>query len=419
MKLPLPFRHLAWSNLMAQSAEQISLAAVPLVAVLALGAGPAETGLLAAAQTLPFLLLSLPAGLLADRHSRRLLLVLGETLRVLSLLVLIGLTASGLLSIAGLAVLGFLGATGTVVYSVAAPALLPSLVARQQLGLANGRLELARSVAYAGGPALAGALVAWSGASPAFVAAALLSGVAVWLLRRLPEQTLAVRAPRHPARELIDGAGFVWSHRLLRPILLTTVAWNLAWFVLQAGYVVYAVRHLSLNAGQVGATLAAYGMGMVAGALAAPRLIAVVRFGTALLIGPLVSVAASAGMAATLLAPPGLRAGLLAGLSLFLFGVGPIIWTITQMTLRQTVTPGAMLGRVSALFMTVSMGARPLGALLGGLVGALYGLPACILLAALGFVAQAVVILWSAVPALARLPAIDDTDAGRPAAAPA
>jgi len=277
-------------------------------------------------------------------------------------------------------------------------------------------------VAYAGGPALAGALVAWSGPSPAFVAAALLSGVAVWLLRRLPEQTPAVRAPRHPARELLDGAGFVWSHRLLRPILLTTVAWNLAWFVLQAGYVVYAVRHLSLNAGQVGATLAAYGVGMVVGALAAPGLIAVVRFGTALLIGPLVSVAAGAVMAATLLAPPGLRAGLLAGLSFFLFGVGPIIWTITQMTLRQTVTPVAMLGRVSALFMTVSMGARPLGALLGGLVGASYGLPACILLAALGFVAQAVVILWSAVPALARLPAIDDSDAGtharRPAEAP-
>jgi MFS family permease len=64
------FTRLAWSNLAAQSAEQLALAAVPMVAVLSLGAGAAQTGLLSAAQTLPFLLLSIPAGLLADRHSR-------------------------------------------------------------------------------------------------------------------------------------------------------------------------------------------------------------------------------------------------------------------------------------------------------------------------------------------------------------
>ena len=65
------FHRLAWSNLAAQSAEQTCLAAVPMVAVLALGAGAAQTGLLSAAQTLPFLLMSIPAGLLADRRSRR------------------------------------------------------------------------------------------------------------------------------------------------------------------------------------------------------------------------------------------------------------------------------------------------------------------------------------------------------------
>ena len=86
------FTRLAWSNLAAQSAEQISLAAVPMVAVLSLGAGATENGLLSAAQALPFLLLSIPAGLLADRASRRRLLVGAEALRALSLLALVLLT---------------------------------------------------------------------------------------------------------------------------------------------------------------------------------------------------------------------------------------------------------------------------------------------------------------------------------------
>src|SRR5438105_2386486 len=82
--LPPAFNRLAWSNLAAQSAEQVGLAAAPIVAVLALGAGAGETGLLQAIQTLPFLLLAIPAGLLADRTPRRRLMVIGESLRVLS-----------------------------------------------------------------------------------------------------------------------------------------------------------------------------------------------------------------------------------------------------------------------------------------------------------------------------------------------
>ena len=129
--LPRPFVYLAWSNLAAQSAEQLSLAAVPLVAVLALGAGPGEIGFLAAVQTLPFLLVSMPMGLLADRMSRRRLMVAAEGLRALSLVVLLGMVLASRLDIAWLAVLGFLGAVGTVGFSVAAPALVPALVPRE------------------------------------------------------------------------------------------------------------------------------------------------------------------------------------------------------------------------------------------------------------------------------------------------
>ena len=403
-RLPPVFARLAGANLAAQSAEQVSLAAVPLVAVLALGAGPGEIGLLATAQTLPFLLLSIPTGLLADRVSKRRLMGVGEALRLLAFVGLLAAGALGALSIPLLALLGFLGATGTVAFSVAAPALVPTLVPRAALATANGRLELARSAAFAAGPALAGALVAWAGATPAFVLAAVLSAAALVLLLALPEPAPAAPvARRHPLVDLKEGAQLVWQHPLLRPVLLTAVVWNIAWFVLQAVYVPYAVRSLGLSAGAVGFTLSTYGAGMVLGALAAPWVLRALPFGHAVLLGPVVSVGAMLVMVATLRAPPAAGPAL-AALSFFLFGAGPIIWTISSTTLRQTVTPAALLGRVTAIFLAVNMGARPLGAALGGWLGASFGEGACLLLALLGFVLQAGVIGASAVRRLHSLP---------------
>lgn len=394
--LTAPFHRLAWSNLAAQTAEQISLAAVPIVAVLALNAGPGEIGLLATFQTLPFLLLSIPLGLLADRTSRKQLMFWAEILRGISLLGLLAALLMGGLTLTLLALLGFAGAVGTVAFSVAAPALVPALVARDALARANGRLELARSAAYTAGPALAGALVAWAGAPSAFVLAAVLSAAAALALLGIIEPARAPVAPRHPLLDLKDGVRLVWQHPLLRPIVLTAVAWNLAWFVLQAAYVPYAVRVLGLSAAGVGVTLAVYGAGMILGALVAPRIVAALPFGRALQLGPLMSVLGSATMLATWFVP----SGLLAGVAFFLFGFGPILWVITSLTLRQTVTPNAMLGRVSAVFLTVNMGAA-----LGGAVGAAWGEGACLLLSLLLFGVQLWVILKSPVSRLQHLPA--------------
>ncbi|MGJ7524131.1 MFS transporter [Variovorax sp. GB1P17] len=399
--LPRPFLNLAWSNLAAQSAEQLSLAAVPLVAVLALGAGPGEIGFLAAIQTLPFLLVSMPMGLLADRMSRRRLMVWSEALRAVSLLVLLAMVLASRLSIGWLAVLGFLGAVGTVGFSVAAPALVPALVPRDALAAANGRLELARSAAFTAGPALAGALVAWAGAPAAFVLAALLSVSAVGLLLKLSEAPRNAASQRHPLLDVRDGARFVWQHTLLRPMLMTGAVFNISWFVLQAGYVPYAVRVLGLGAQAVGFTLAMYGAGMVVGALLTSRVVARMPFGRAIQVGPAVAVVAAATMAATLIVPN----ASLAALSFFLFGAGPMVWVITTATLRQSVTDAAMLGRVSAVFLTINAGARPIGATLGGAVGAAWGEPACLLLALAGFVLQAVIIFASRIATLHRLPA--------------
>jgi predicted MFS family arabinose efflux permease len=400
------FRRLAWSNLAAQAGEQVALAAAPLLAVLALGAGVAETGALAAVQSLPFLLLALPAGVLADRFPRRALLLGAEAVRAAALLAAPALLWAGWLTLPLLALLGALAAAGTVVFSVAAPAMVPALVPRAALAAANARLELARSLAFAAGPGLAGALVALSGAGMAFALAAALSLAACALLAGVQEPPHQP-APRRSLRaELAEGVGFVRDHALLRPIVATAVAWNMSWFVLQAVYVPYAVTRLGLDAAAVGITLGAYGVGMVAGAVLAPWLGRRMRFGWLIATGPLVSVAAAAAMLGSVAVPAGaLPAGALPGLAFFLFGAGPIVWTIGQTTLRQAVTPAAMLGRVSALMTMATAGARPLGAALGGAVGAAWGMEAALALAAAGFVVQAGIILASPVRALAVQPA--------------
>ncbi|MCH1994102.1 MFS transporter, partial [Achromobacter xylosoxidans] len=398
--LPPAFRRLASSNLAAQFSEQIALAAAPLVAVLALGATAAQTGYLQTAQTLPFLLLSLPAGVLADRLPRRTLMTSAECVRAASLLALLALLALGGLNLGWLAALGFLGAVGTVAYNVAAPALVPTLVPAPALGQANRWLELARSAAFSAGPALGGALVGGIGAAAAYGLATLLSLLAAGLLAGLPPQAPRAAARRHLWHELRDGAAFVTGHPLLRPVLVTAVFFNLAWFVLQAVYVVYAVERLGLGAAGVGVTLGVYGAGMLAGALAAPWLAGRLSFGALIAAGPLCALAASLILLSTLALP----SGLWAATGFFLFGAGPILWTIATTTLRQAITPNALLGRVSAVILTATFGARPLGALIGAALASRLGLEACLWVSSAGFAAQFAVLAASPVPRLRSQP---------------
>src|SRR5476649_2057274 len=211
-RLPPTFNRLAWSNLAAQSAEQIALAAAPIVAVLLLGVGEGQTGLLQTALTLPFILFAIPAGLLTDRISRRWLMGGSEALRAAALVGILILIWLNLLTLPLLALLGFVAVCGTVAYSVAAPALVPSLVTPELLPAANARIELARTIAFASGPALGGVLVGWMGAAPAFGFAAALSVIAVALLAGIYEPARAATTRRHPLHEIREGLAFVSRH---------------------------------------------------------------------------------------------------------------------------------------------------------------------------------------------------------------
>jgi predicted MFS family arabinose efflux permease len=398
--LSTAFHRLAWSNLAAQSAEQIALAAISILAVLLLGADAVGTGLLQTAATLPFPLFALAAGILADRMSRGPLMASAEALRATALIAILILTLEGLLTLPLLAALGFIGACGTVAFSVAGPALVPGLVQRDALVIANGRIELARTTAFTAGPALGGALAGWAGGPAAFAVAAVLSFSAMLLLARIPEPPRVKAPSRNIARELREGIVFVFGHDLLRPIFITQLIFNTAFFMLQAIYAPYAIHRLGLSASGVGLTLSAYGIGMVAGALLGTRLTTSLRFGLVIAIGPLAGFAAAVVMLATIWVP----SALLAATSFFLIGAGPIVWVISTTTLRQTVTPPELLGRASAINV-MGYGARPLGAALGALIGGAFGTDMCLAVVAVGFLVQALVFLTSPVLRLDDQPA--------------
>lgn len=398
-RLPSGFNRLAWSNLFAQSAEQVGLAAAPIVAVLALGAGAGETGLLQTAATLPFLLLAIPAGLLADRFSCRNLMVAAESVRVLSLLGILALLYFDLLTWHLLAILGFVGASGTVAYNVAAPTLVPTIVPPNALATANARVELARTVAFTAGPALAGALVGWAGAAPAFALATALSTWAVLLLTGLREPPKPPRSKQHPLQDIRVGAAFMVTHRLLMPVFATQFVFNMAFFILMAVYIPYAVSTLRLSASEVGVTLATYGFGMIVGALLTGRILKRLRFGIVVALGPVTGVIAAGIMVTTIWFP----SAYIAGLSFFLLGVGPIVWVISTTTLRQSVTPQHLLGRISAINI-LAYGARPIGAGIGAFIGEYYGVESCLYAMAAVFVIQAGIILASPVARLNQQP---------------
>lgn len=405
--LPARFTRIAWSSVLTQFGEQIALVAGPLAAVILLGAGAAETALLQVAQTLPFLLLSIPFGLIVDRSSPKRVLLASEALRTLTLACTVVLILTDSLTFAALLIVGFVGAIGTLGVGVAIPSAVPQLVARDRLVDANGWLELGRSVAFIAGPVVAGAIVAFAGAETAFVVATMTCSAAVALLARIDLARPARPASRNAWREIADGLRFVLSHELLRPMIVTSIIFNVGWFLIQSIFVVYALRNLAMTAADVGTAMGVFGVGMVVGALTARPLSKHISLGRMSVLGPLGGFVAAALMVATLWAPT----PILALVSFFLFGLGPVLWSISTTSLRQAVTPTRLIGRVSSLQVISTYGARPVGAGLGALIATALGMQWCIAVAAVVFAAQLAVVLASRLPAVRELPAAGEDQA--------
>ncbi len=380
------------------AADQLALAALPLIATLTFGAGPGAVGALIAAQGAAWLLVALPAGVLVDRAPRA--VMLRRAAGAAAVLCLLAMAAPGT---GWLALAAFLAASAVVPGVLAAFSIVPQLVPRQGLAGANAGLELARAMATLAAPPLAGFCAAWGRPEAALALAAGAGLVATLAASRLPPVPSAAPTQRPGiVAAIVEGARFVRAEPHLAAIALVAMAWNSAFFALQAVLVPLALGPLGLSPTATGLALGAYGAGLVAGALCAPWIGARTRPGFALLAGPLLSVVA---ILPILTAPWG-AAMLCLALGQFLLGFGPMLWQIAQTSLRQSVTPTGLLGRVAATIQVAVFGVRPLGALAGGALAAWQGPQAAVWLAAFGFIASLLMLAGSVLPRLRVLPGV-------------
>jgi predicted MFS family arabinose efflux permease len=334
---------------------------------------------------------------LADRISRPRLLLLTEGARFASLVLITWLAAMGTPDWRMLAVLSFVLAMGTVGFGVAAPALIAASTPSALVGAANARIEVARACAFAIGPTLAGYLAQGGQIAWAFGVAALFSLLAMGWFSVLhhPAATKPSAAPAAFWVQAREGIAFVAGHQLLRPIMATQLVFNAAWMVLVATFVPFAVGTLQWSAAFTGLAMGWAGIGMVTGALAAGWALRRLPLGRVVGIGPVCGLLSALTITSLAWWP----SQALACVGFFLLGSGPMLWTVSTTTLRQKVTPAALMGRVSAVSV-LAFGARPVGALLAAVVGSYWGAWPCLALSSALFAVQAVLVLSSPVFAL-------------------
>jgi len=384
------YRRLWISILISSFGGQVTLLALPLSAAVLLHASPTQMGVLTAAEIMPFALFSLPAGVWLDRVRKLPVYVIGE-LSISATVASVPLAWwLGRLSMDWLYFVAFvIGAVNTTSGS-AAQIVLTQIVPRSRLVEAHAKNALASSTAEVTGPGAAGALIKLTGAPAALLADALMLLISSTILRgvRVVETPAAVKSAFWPAMRA--GLDFVRGHKLLITMASCVGVWQMCNQAATVVHILFATRRLGLSERAVGLSYVALGAGTVFASALGYRVAKRLGPGPTMVLGFAIT---GLGWVALACAPLN-RLGIAAyPLMLLSYGVGAVFITINFLSLRQSVTPGPMLGRMtSTMRWLILLPAGP-GALLGGWLGEHLGLRA-----ALGF-AGATALLLAAIAA--------------------
>jgi len=352
----------------ANLADGVFQVALPLLAV-TLTRSPLLIAGVTVAARIPWLLMSLVAGALADRLDRRQTMIRVNLVRTV---LLGGLAAAVAADIATLVI-------AETLFDTSAQSLLPAIVPRDQLTRANSRLYAVELVANVFiGPPLGGLLAAVAlAAAFGLPAAAYLVGAGCLALIAGSFRPAHQGPPTRLRDEIAEGVRFLWGHPVLRPLAFMLGVGNMAYAAYGAVFVLFAVAPgpMRLSEAGFGTLTAAIGLGALAGTwLAAP---AERRLGRVRTLA--VSLVLSA---VSLVAPATTTNPLLVGASMAAGGVAVVLWNVVTVSLRQRITPDRLLGRLNAGYRLVGWGSMPLGALLGGVAAEVLGLRAAFALAA-------------------------------------
>lgn len=396
------FRKLYVATAAGHSGAHIVVMAVPLIAVLTLDASEFEIGLLFALTNAAFLLVGLPAGVWVDRLRRRLVLVTCDVARVLLFVSIPVAMWTWGLTLWQLYLVALLSGVAKVFYDVAYQSYLPHLVGRDQLLEANTKLEGIRSVAQVAGPGLAGQLIQAVTAAGALLGTALTAALSVVLLSRInkEDEPPRQRSESRIGREVVEGVTFVLGHHLLRPIVTCSALFNLFWSAYLAMFIVFLARDLGLREGEVGLILMCAGIGGLVGLAFARRVVGWLGQGRALWLAPLF-----VGVCALLVpqAQPGLTVWLAAFGHLLAFA-WIVVYNVTQVSLRQALTPDHLLGRMNATVRFFVWGTLPMGGLLGGVFGNWTDARAALMIGAIGSALAFLPVFLSPLRSMRQLP---------------
>lgn len=364
------YRRLWTSILISSFGGQVTLLALPLTAAVLLHAAPTQMGILTAMEIIPFVLFSLPVGVWLDRRRKLPVYVVGE-LSIACAVASVPLASwGGWLSIAWLYVAAFIiGAVNTTAGS-AAQIVLTQIVPRERLVEAHAKNALATSTAEVAGPGAAGALIKLAGAPIALLVTAALLLISASNLRgvAVKEVRSATKDAFWPAMR--EGINFVRGEKLLFTLASCVGAWQLCNQTAMVVQILFATRQLGLSARGVGLSYVALGIGTVTASSIGYRVVRRIGPGPTLVVGVAVS---GAGWLLLALAPPNGYGIIAYAVMLFMFGVGAVFIFINFLALRQSITPGRMLGRMtSTMRWLILLPAGP-GALLGGYVGQHFG----------------------------------------------
>jgi len=385
----------------------VTRTAVPLVALLVLGAGPTEMALLVVAGSLAILLVGFVAGAWVDRVRRRPLLIATDAIRSLLLLSIPIAYATGVLRMEQLYVVTFVEGCLGALFNAAYPAYVPSLIGVDRVVDGNSKLATSSSLAEIGGPGLAGALVQLVSAPFAILVDAVSFAVSAvsLLLIRTPEPARPARTTTTAIRfEIVEGLRLVRHDRILLPIALRSAVAHVAGSFYGVLYTIYLIDDLHLSPFLLGIVISAGGVGSLVGSLFAAR--AIRRFG----LGPALIWTATGAAALGILTPLAQGPVLLATIMVFipqLFGDGlQTIEGVAELSLIQGLSPDRLLGRVNATLEVLSHGiAYPIGALSAAAIAGVIGVRGGI---ALGWAGMAVSILFLVLSPLPRVRTIQD-----------
>lgn len=381
--------------------DRITELALPLIAVVALAATPFEVGLLTAAVWAPNLL-GLLVGSWTDRRAdRKRILVAADLLRAAALASLPVAHVLGVVTLAQLFVVALLTGLGQVLFKSGYQSFYVAVVDRADYIDAGSKLMMSHSASFVAGPPLGGFLIQVLTAPVAVVADALSFVASAILIGRIPAEPEPARARTSLAAEAREGLRYVLSHRYLRAALGCVTTVNFFTFIAQALLMLFASRTLGLPSGVIGLALGIGATGGLAGALVAPRLSR--RYGVGrMIVAGAVLFPAPLGLLAAADGPQWATATMLA-LVEAVSTAGVMQLDINLNAVQTTVTADHLRSRVAGVFSTINYGARPLGAVAGGVLGGWLGLRPTLLIAAAGGTLCCLWLVRSPIPHIRRV----------------